>query len=170
MILDIVKYPASLLREQCAPVQFTDTSIEKLVLDMADTMYAAPGVGLAAPQVGVLKRVVIIDTARDPGQKNLMVLINPHILWEEGQMVGEEGCLSLPEVYSEVKRSRVVRASYFDLAGKEHEITGEDLLARAIQHEVDHLNGILFIDHLSKIRRDLIKTKLRKKAKLAARG
>ncbi len=170
MILDIIKYPASLLREKCAPVQVTDTSIKKLVSDMADTMYAAPGVGLAAPQVGILKRVVIIDTARDPDQRNLRVFINPHILWAEGQMVGEEGCLSLPEVYGEVKRSEVVRVSYLDLAGKEHEITGEDLLARAIQHEVDHLNGILFIDHLSAIRRELIKTKLRKKAKLTARG
>ena len=170
MILDIIKYPDSLLREKCAPVQFTDTSIEKLVSDMTDTMYAAPGVGLAAPQVGILKRVVIIDTTRDPDQRDLRVLINPHILWAEGQMAGEEGCLSLPEVYGDVKRSQVVRVSYFDLAGREHEITGEDLLARAIQHEVDHLNGILFIDHLSKIRRDLIKTKLRKKAKLAARG
>jgi len=169
-MLDIIKYPASLLREKCAPVQVTDTSIKKLVADMADTMYAAPGVGLAAPQVGVLKRLVIIDTARNSEQKSLMVLINPHILGGEGQMAGEEGCLSLPEVYGEVKRSRVVRVSYFDLVGKEHQIRGEDLLARAIQHEVDHLNGILFIDHLSAIRRELIKTKLRKKAKLAARG
>lgn len=170
MILNIIKYPDSLLREKCTAVQVTDTSIKKLVSDMADTMYAAPGVGLAAPQVGVLKRVVTIDTARDHDRRNLRVFINPHIIWTEGQIVGEEGCLSLPEVYGEVKRSQVVRVSYFDLVGKEHEITGEDLLARAIQHEVDHLNGILFIDHLSKIRRDLIKTKLRKKAKLAARG
>lgn len=170
MILDIVKYPSSLLREKCAPVQLTDSSIKSLVSDMAETMYAAPGVGLAAPQVGVLKRVVIIDIARNPEQRNLMVLINPTVMWLEGEIVGEEGCLSLPEVYDEVKRSRVVRVRYFDVFGKEHEIIGEDFLARAIQHEVDHLDGILFIDHLSIIKRDLIKTKLKKKAKLAARG
>ena len=170
MILDIVKYPAPLLREKCAPVQPNDTSIEKLVSDMAQTMYAAPGVGLAAPQVGVLKQVVTIDITRDPKRKNLIVLVNPTIVWQEGQTVGEEGCLSLPEVYDDVKRAQAVRVSYFDLNGKIHEITGEGFLARAFQHEIDHLNGILFIDHLSKIKRDFIKIKLRKKAKLVAKN
>ena len=172
MILDIVKYPSSLLREKCAPVQFNDISfnIKKLVVDMAETMYAAPGVGLAGPQVGVLKRIVIIDITRDPEQKNLITFINPQIICAEGEIAGEEGCLSLPEVWGEVKRSRVVRVKYFDLAGKECDLTCEDYLARAVQHEVDHLNGVLFIDHLSKIKRDFIKTKLRKKVKLTARG
>jgi peptide deformylase len=169
VILDIVQYPSPLLREKCTPVQFRDISLEKLASDMGETMYAAPGVGLAAPQVGILKRVVVIDTERNSEHKNLLILINPVITYSEGQMVGEEGCLSLPEVYGDVQRSRVVRVRYFDVSGAEYEMTAEDFLARVVQHELDHLDGILFIDRMSKIKRDLLKMKLRKKSKLMAR-
>ena len=171
MILDIVKYPSSILRGKSVPVQPNDESIKQLVENMAETMYAAPGIGLAAPQVGVLKRVVVIDISnKDDGKKNLIVLINPKIKCSEEKIVGEEGCLSIPEVYGDVLRSKTVEVNFFDYTGKERQLTAEGLLARVIQHEVDHLDGILFIDRMSKVKRDLLKAKLRKLSKLAARG
>ncbi|MEW6380547.1 MAG: peptide deformylase [bacterium] len=169
-ILEIFKYPASVLREKAAVVNQSDLSVRKLVADMLETMYGAPGVGLAAPQVGVLQRIVVIDVATEDKGKDPLILINPEIIHSDGEMItGEEGCLSIPEVWGDVSRFQRVRLKFFDLAGIEHELTAENLLARVIQHEVDHLDGVLFIDRMSKIKRDLLKMKLRKKAKLAAR-
>lgn len=169
-ILEIFKYPASVLRDKAAAVNQPDLSVRKLAEDMLETMYAAPGVGLAAPQVGVLRRVVVIDVATGDKGKNPLILINPEILHSDGEMIaGEEGCLSLPEVWGDVTRYQRVRIKFSDLAGIEHELTAENLLARVIQHELDHLDGVLFIDRMSKIKRDMLKMRLRKKAKLTAR-
>lgn len=164
-ILEIVKYPAPLLRDGCLAVSHVDPSIKKLALDMVETMYNAPGVGLAAPQVGILKKLVVVDTCNDPKKRDPLVLINPDIIYSEGEMVGEEGCLSIPEIYGDVKRFQGIKVRFLDLDENEYEINAENFLARVIQHEVDHLEGILFIDRMSKIKRDLLKAKLRKKAK-----
>jgi peptide deformylase len=168
-ILDIVKYPDPFLRDKSSPIFQIDFSIKKLASDMVETMHAAPGVGLAATQVGVLKRMVVIDISTDPKKKNPMVFINPEIIYSEGESVGEEGCLSVPEVYGDVKRFELIKVKFLDLDEKEYEMSAESFLARVIQHEVDHLEGTLFIDRMSKVKRDLLKRKLRKKAKLAAR-
>ncbi|MCL6583226.1 MAG: peptide deformylase [bacterium] len=168
-ILEIYKYPASVLRDKSAPIGQIDSSIKRLASDMLETMYAAPGVGLAAPQVGVLKRLVVIDIAHEAKDRNPLVMINPQILYSAGEITGEEGCLSIPEVYGDVSRARLVRVKFLDLEEVVHELTAEDLLARVIQHELDHLDGVLFIDRMSKVKRDLLKSQLRKKAKLAAR-
>ncbi len=168
-ILEIVKYPDPILRDKSAPIHQIDRSIKKMASDMLETMYAAPGVGLAAPQVGILKRLVVIDITSDPQNRAPLILINPHITYAEGDIVGEEGCLSIPEGYGDVHRFRVIKVKFLDLSGRECEMTGEDFLSRVLQHEVDHLEGIMFIDRMSKIKRDLLKLKLRKKARLAAR-
>jgi len=168
-ILEIVKYPDPILRDKSIPVDQVDESIRNLASNMLETMYAAPGVGLAAPQVGISKRMVVIDIANDPQNRNPLIFINPRITYSEGDAVGEEGCLSIPEGYGDVHRFRLIKVEFLDLAGRACEWTAEDFLARVIQHEVDHLEGILFIDRMSKIKRDLLKLKLRKRAKLAAR-
>lgn len=170
MKLPIITYPSSFLREKSLLIEPGDPSLKRFVAEMAETMYAAPGVGLAAPQVGVLKRVIVIDIDRNTDYKNYLVLINPVITYSEGLVSAEEGCLSIPEMWGDVKRAKAVKVRYLDLSFKEHDMEAEDLLARVIQHEVDHLEGILFIDRMSKIKRDLLKIKLRKKAKLVARG
>ncbi|MEW5804973.1 MAG: peptide deformylase [bacterium] len=167
--LEIIKYPAPILRDKSQPVSQIDAAIQKLASDMLETMYSAPGVGLAAPQVGILKRLVVIDITSNPKERDPLVLINPRIIYTEGESTGEEGCLSIPEVYGDVHRFQTIRVKFLDLNGKEYEVTGENFLARVIQHEVDHLDGIMFIDRMSKIKRDLLKIKMRKKAKLAAR-
>lgn len=168
-ILEIVKYPAPILRDKSIPVRQVDLSIRKLASDMLETLYAAPGVGLAAPQVGISEQLVVIDISNDPKNRDPFIFINPRITKSEGDMVGEEGCLSIPEGYGDVHRFRMIELKFLDLSGKECEMTAEDFLSRVIQHEVDHLEGIMFIDRMSKIKRDLLKLKLRKKAKLAAR-
>jgi peptide deformylase len=132
---------------------------------MAATLYAAPGVGLAAPQVGHSLRLAVIDVTPANQPKNLLVLINPEIAAAEGECLWEEGCLSVPDYSEEVKRSKKVTVRYQNLEGEKVEIVGEDLLAVALQHEIDHLDGILFIDHLSKLKKDLFKKKLQKEKK-----
>jgi peptide deformylase len=136
-----------------------------LVADMFETMYAHKGVGLAAPQIGLSQRLTVIDCSagEDPSQK--LVFINPEITGREGAQVGEEGCLSIPGFREEVKRARQVTALAVDAKGERFEIVAEDLLARALQHETDHLNGILFLSHLSMLKRDLIRRKIRKLVK-----
>ena len=159
----ITKYGQPVLEQHAEPVTEFDTAeLHKLVDDMFDSMYAARGVGRAAPQIGIGKRVAVIDvtTGEDPAQK--IVLINPQIVAKEGSQTGEEGCLSIPTFREPVTRAQKVTVRAKDASGKEFEMTGEDLLARAFLHETDHLNGTLYISHISPLKRDLIRRKIRK--------
>lgn len=161
-ILEILKYPDPKLKKKSQPVATIDQEIRQLIADMAETMYAAPGVGLAAPQVGRHLRIVVIDINPPPQPKNLLVLINPEIVAAAGEITWEEGCLSVPNYSEEVKRKKKVTVRYQNLEGEICEITGEDLLAVVLQHEIDHLDGLLFIDRLSKLKKDLYRRKLQK--------
>lgn len=166
MVFPIVKYGDPVLETKAATVTEFDTpELHKLVADMFESMYAAKGVGLAAPQIGISQRVAVIDTSvgEDAGEK--LVLINPEVILKEGAQVAEEGCLSIPGFREQVTRAKkaVVRAQRAN--GETFEHTGEDLLARALQHETDHLNGILYISHISPLKRDLIRRKIRKMQK-----
>lgn len=162
MIYPIVKYGDPVLEKPSEPVTVFDEQLRKLVADMFESMYAAHGVGLAAPQIGISKRLVVIDVTfkEDPGAK--LVLVNPEVVHLEGRQSGQEGCLSIPEFREQVTRAKraVIRAQ--DAEGKWFEKEGEDLLARAFQHETDHLNGRLYISHISALKRDLMKRKIRK--------
>ena len=164
----ILIIPDKLLRTKSAKVDKITPEIRKLVEDMFETMYEAPGIGLAAIQVGVPKRVVTMDLSKKEGEKEPRVFINPEILWSSDEpAVYEEGCLSIPEVHEDVERPAKVRIRYLDLDGKAHEEEAEGLFATCIQHEVDHLNGKLFIDRISKLKRDRIVKKFTKAAKRA---
>jgi peptide deformylase len=163
-VLEILHYPNPILSKKSFPVQTIDSTIRQLVKDMAETMYAAPGVGLAAPQIGHSLRVAVIDITPADQPKNLQVLINPEIIDAEGQCTWEEGCLSVPDCSEEVKRKKKITVRYQNLEGETLEIVGEDLMAIALQHEIDHLDGILFIDRLSRLKRNLLKKKLRKES------
>ncbi|MGH9468279.1 MAG: peptide deformylase [Terriglobales bacterium] len=163
MIYPIVKYPDPVLTRPSAPItEFGTPELETWVDDMFASMYAANGVGLAAPQVGRGERLTVIDCSvgEDPEQK--LVLINPEIVFRKGKQTGEEGCLSVPSFRAEVTRAQTVRVRAQNAQGEWFEKEGTDLLARAIQHEVDHLNGVLFLSHLSTLKRDWIKRKIRK--------
>ena len=165
----IIQLPDKRLRLVSEPVAKIDAQIKKLVADMFETMYAAPGVGLAAVQVGVPKRVVTIDATRGEEEKRPFALINPEILWfSDEKLVHEEGCLSIPDFIDEVERPAKIKARFLDLEGRTIEVEAEELFARVLQHEVDHINGILFIDHLSKLKRDRVEKKLVKFAKREA--
>ena len=162
MIYPIVKYGDPVLEKPAAIVTVFDDELRKLVDDMFESMYAAHGVGLAAPQIGISKRIAVIDVTfkEDPTAK--IVLINPEIVHTEGRLTSSEGCLSLPEFRENVTRPRKVTARGQNATGKEVEVTGEELLARALVHEIDHLNGKLYISHISALKRDLIRRKVRK--------
>jgi peptide deformylase len=165
----IIALPDKRLRLVSEPVGAIDEAVKKLVADMFETMYAAPGVGLAAIQVGVPKRIVTIDATRGEEEKQPVALINPEILWtSEEKAVLEEGCLSIPEFIDEVERPAKVKARFLDLEGRTIEVEAEGLFARVLQHEIDHINGVLFIDHLSKLKRDRVEKKLTKAAKREA--
>jgi peptide deformylase len=164
-VLEICTFPNPVLKQKSRPIQKIDPKILQLVQDMAETMYSAPGVGLAAPQVGHSLRLAVIDVTPADGPKNLLVLINPEIVAAEGECTWDEGCLSVPDCNEEVKRSKKVVVRYQNLQGENAEITGEEILAIALQHEIDHLDGILFIDRLSPLKRRLIKKKFQKKDK-----
>ncbi|MEX0590082.1 MAG: peptide deformylase [Xanthobacteraceae bacterium] len=168
-IRSIVVLPDKRLRLVSEPVARIDAEVKKLVADMFDTMYEAPGVGLAAIQLGVPKRVVTIDATRGEEEKQPIALINPEIFWISEEKIGhEEGCLSIPEYLDEVERAERVRFRFLDLEGKRHEVEADGLLARVVQHEIDHINGVLFIDHLSKLKRDRVTKKFTKAAKREA--
>jgi peptide deformylase len=162
MILPIVKYPEPVLQQPGEPVTEFDNDLRKFVADMFETMYAAQGIGLAAPQVGVSKRVTVIDlsNAKDPARK--MVLINPEVIQRDGKIYEEEGCLSFPEIREKVVRAAKVRIRAQDEFGKWFEAEGEELLSRCMQHEIDHLDGVLFIFRISSLKRDLALRKIRK--------
>lgn len=163
MVLKVVKYGDPILERKCELItEFNTPELHKLVEDMFETMYSARGVGLAAPQVAVGKRLTVIDvTAGEEGGERL-VLINPEIIAKDGTVVGEEGCLSIPGFREDIKRAKKVRARAQNVMGEFFEIEGEDMLARAIQHESDHLNGVLFLSYLSPLKRDLIRRKIKK--------
>lgn len=166
---DILVIPDKQLRLVSRKVEAVDDGIRRLVEDMFETMYDAPGIGLAAIQIGEPVRVVTIDLAKKDDEKAPRVFINPEIVWSsEEKSVHEEGCLSIPEYYEEVERPAQVKVRYLDLEGKEHEEQADGLFATCIQHEIDHLNGVLFIDHLSKLKRDRVIKKFTKIAKHAA--
>ena len=159
--LNILRYPDPRLHKIAQPVTVFDARIKQLVADMAETMYAAPGVGLAATQVDVHEQVVVIDVS-DEG-KNLQVFINPEILWaSDEKRVYDEGCLSVPGIYDGVERPARVKVRAFDADGKAFELDADDLLAVCIQHEMDHLKGKVFVEYLSPLKRNRIKTKLQK--------
>ena len=151
-ILDIVLHPDERLRVKCRPVDKVDDEIRGLVDDMIDTMYDAPGVGLAAPQVGSDLRITVMDCSAPEDEPELHVFINPEIIDRQGSIVWEEGCLSIPGVYSNVKRAQSVTVRALNRDGETFEVSGEDLLAVCLQHEIDHLNGVLFLDHLSRLK------------------
>ena len=162
----ILTLPDPRLRLVSKPVGKVDAAIRKLVEDMFETMYGAPGIGLAAIQVGVPRRVVTMDLAKKDEPKNPKVYINPEILWaSEERSTYEEGCLSIPEYYEEVERAAQVKVRYTDLDGNAQEVEANGLLATCLQHEVDHLNGVLFIDHISKLKRSRVIKKFAKAAK-----
>ena len=162
-ILNILKEPDPILRKKSTPVSVVDKSIKKLLHDMLETMYAAPGIGLAAAQVGVLKRVVVIDLAKDGEKKSPIFFVNPVITWKSDILEKkEEGCLSIPDYFAEIKRPNACHVKYLDQHGKEKQLKAEGLLATCIQHEIDHCDGILFIDYLSKLKRMFILKKLAK--------
>jgi peptide deformylase len=167
-VREILILPDKRLRKVSEPVKKIDAGIRKLVDDMLETMYDAPGIGLAAIQIGTSKRVVTMDLAKKEEPKNPQVFINPEIVWSSDEKaVYEEGCLSIPEIYSDVERPAQVKVKYLDLEGELHEIEADGLLSTCLQHEVDHLNGILFIDHLSRLKRERIIKKFTKVAKRA---
>ena len=164
--LDILHYPDARLHTVAKPVAAVDARIRKLVDDMAETMYAAPGIGLAATQVNVHERVIVIDVSE--AKDDLRVFINPEILWREGEHEGEEGCLSVPGIYDTVTRSERVRVKALGLDGAPFELEAEGILAVCVQHEIDHLEGKVFVDYLSRLKQARIKAKLAKQARITA--
>ncbi len=166
-LLDIYTYPDPVLRQKSDPVEVIDAELQKLIDDMAETMYKAPGIGLAANQVGRPLRVLVIDLQREESEYGLIALINPEILEARGEVSFEEGCLSVPEFYANVKRFEEVVVSGMDRRGEKIEISAGGLLAIVLQHEIDHLDGKLFIDRLSPVTRDVFKRKWKKKQKEA---
>lgn len=165
-LLPILRYPDPRLHKKAVPVAEIDDSIRKLVQDMAETMYEAPGIGLAATQVDVHKRVVVIDVSED--KSRLLTLINPVIVERDGEQVCEEGCLSVPGIYDKVSRAEHVRVSALDADGKPIDFHADGLLAVCVQHEIDHLDGKVFVEHLSRLKQARIRTKLEKQARITA--
>jgi peptide deformylase len=165
-VREILIIPDKRLRLKSEPVKAVDKALRALVDDMFETMYAAPGIGLAAIQIGVPRRVVTMDLAKKDDPKAPQVFINPEVSWSSDETATyEEGCLSIPEYYEEVERPRAVKVKYLDLDLKPQEIEAEGLLATCLQHEIDHVNGVLFIDHISKLKRDMVMKKFKKSAK-----
>ena len=163
---NIIIEPDPILREKSLPVEKVDSDLQKLLNEMLETMYAAPGIGLAAVQVGILKRLIVIDISKEKERKNPLFLINPEITFRsEKTSIYEEGCLSLPGHFAEIERPATCHLDYVDYNGKKKAFKAEGLLATCIQHEVDHLNGVLFIDYLSKLKKDMIIKKLIKQKK-----
>ncbi|MDB5801186.1 MAG: peptide deformylase [Rhodocyclales bacterium] len=165
-LLNILQYPDPRLHKKAVPVKLVDDRIRRLVADMAETMYAAPGIGLAANQVDVQERVVVIDASED--KSGLRAFINPEIVQREGEQVCEEGCLSVPGIYEKVSRSAWVRVRALNEKGEKIELEAEGLLAVCIQHEIDHLDGKVFVEHLSLLKQNRIKSKLSKRSRITA--
>lgn len=167
-ILPIIVAPDPRLAKRAAPVARVDDSIRRLIDDMFETMYAAPGIGLAAPQVGVLQRVIVVDVAQE-GERQPLALVNPEVIWAgEEKRLYNEGCLSLPEHYADVERFTAIKVRFLDRDNEIREMKAEGLLAVCIQHEIDHLQGVLFVDHISSLKRGMIIKKLIKAKKQGA--
>ena len=165
-LLPILRYPDPRLHTRAAPVREVDDTVRKLIADMAETMYEAPGIGLAATQVDVHRRIVVIDVSED--KSALLALINPEIISRSGEQICEEGCLSVPGIYDKVARAEKVRVQALNQLGEPFELDAEGLLAVCIQHELDHLDGKVFVEYLSKLKQTRIKDKLAKKARITA--
>ena len=166
-LLDIVKLPDPLLRQPSKPVARVTAETRKLMDDMLETMYEAPGIGLAAVQIGVAERVLVMDLARDDEPKSPIFMVNPEIIWSSEQKSDyEEGCLSIPEFFEMVTRPSEVKVQYRDRQGEAREMHATGVLATCVQHEIDHLNGVLFIDYVSKLKRDRVIRKFVKAQKL----
>lgn len=165
-LLPILRYPDPRLKTIAAPIDKIDDGIRRLARDMAETMYEAPGIGLAATQVDVHKRLIVIDASET--RDGLLVLINPELIERDGVQVCEEGCLSVPGIYDKVERAERVVVRYLDLDGQEQTISADGLLAVCLQHEMDHLVGKVFVEHLSMLKQMRIKNKLAKQAKITA--
>ncbi len=164
-LLPILRYPDPRLHKKATPVAAVDARVRKLVADMAETMYAAPGIGLAASQVDQHVRVIVIDISED--KSDLQVFINPELLQQSGECEGDEGCLSVPGIYEAVRRASRVRVRALDIDGRTFELDAEGLLAVCIQHEMDHLEGKVFVQYLSPLKQNRIRTKLQKQARAA---
>ncbi len=162
-VLEIKKYPDIILREKTEPVKEFNAELRKLIDDMIETMYAAPGVGLAANQIGVSKQVLVVDVSSKEEQVPLIVLINPEVISFDGKIETEEGCLSVPGYLTIVNRAEKINVTGLDRNGKPIEINAEGLLSRALQHEIDHINGILFIDRVGRIKKEFFKKRYLKK-------
>jgi peptide deformylase len=164
----IITVPHPTLRAHAAPVEKIDDEVRRTLMDMADTMYDAPGIGLAANQINLPRRLVVIDTKWREGdtKREPLLMVNPAIIWQsEERSTWQEGCLSIPQQFAEVERPLQVRVTYQDINGKTEEILGEGLLSHCLQHEIDHLNGVLFIDYLSTLKRNIILRKVKKLTK-----
>ena len=165
-LLAILRFPDPRLRTVAAPVTRIDDDLRRLARDMAETMYEAPGIGLAATQVDVHQRLIVVDASETRDQ--LLTLVNPEVVEMAGEQMGEEGCLSVPGVYDKVRRADWVRVRYLDLEGKERTIEASGLLAVCLQHEMDHLEGRVFVDHLSLLKQSRIRKRLQKQARVTA--
>ena len=169
-IRKILIEPDPFLRQVSQEVEKVDDKLRKLMDDMLETMYAAPGIGLAAIQVGVPKRVIVIDLSKEKEKKRPIFIVNPEVTFKSNELVSyEEGCLSIPNQFAEVERPNTCKIKFLDYYGKQNELKAEGLLATCIQHEIDHLNGKLFVDHISKLRKQIIFKKLKKYKKLIKR-
>jgi peptide deformylase len=170
-VLPIITAPDPRLKVKCEPVAEVDDEIARLIDDMLDTMYLAPGIGLAAPQIGVTKRILVVDVSPKDGPREPIRMANPEIIWSSEELaVYEEGCLSLPEQYADVERPERIKVRYLDEKGEQQEREADGILATCIQHEMDHLDGIIFVDHLSALKRKMILRKLAKQKKLQAQA
>ncbi len=167
-IREIRKYPDEILRKKTKPVEDFGDDLQQLIDDMVETMYAAPGVGLAANQVGVSRQLTVIDVSVGSEETSLIVLCNPEIIDHEGAVANEEGCLSIPEYTTMVKRYEKVKVKALDRHGKEVEIDADELLARALQHEIDHLNGLLFVDRIGRIKKEFFKKRYKREQALSS--
>lgn len=168
-LLPILTIPDARLKAKCKPLTNVDGRVAALMDDMLETMYKAPGIGLAAPQIGLLERVIVVDVTDHKNEKpNPIAMVNPELIWTSDELaVTQEGCLSIPEIYAEVTRPAQVKVRYVDRGGEVREMDADGLLATCVQHEIDHLNGVLFIDHLSSLKRNMILRKYNKNKRQA---
>lgn len=161
-IRKIYKYPEPVLRKKTEKIEVFDEKLQQLIEDMGETMYDAPGIGLAAPQIGESLKLIVVDIGRDKDKQEYMAMINPEIVESEGEQIDEEGCLSVIDLMANVHRKKKITVDFLDEKGNPQSLDAEDRFAVVLQHEIDHLNGILFIDHLSSLKRNLYKKKLKK--------